>query len=65
MHATDTARLREMAQWLDRQALHLLTHGQRDFLAKARRLLARGFTLTPKQADYLAGLFAMHGGGHE
>ena len=65
MQPTDTARLREMGQWLDRYALDRLTPNQRDFLTKARRLLALGRGLTPKQADYLAGLHAMHGGGDE
>jgi hypothetical protein len=59
-HASPRGEL-AMATWLRACAAHRLTPNQRDFVATALRLLAAGRTLSPRQADWLRGLYAMHG----
>jgi hypothetical protein len=50
-----------MALWLAANALDRLTPRQAEFVETAARLLAAGRTLSPRQADWLRGLYAMHG----
>ena len=60
-HEAPGGDLRAMAEALRADALGRLTRRQGDFIRTACRLLAAGRTLTPRQAEWLRGLYAMHG----
>jgi hypothetical protein len=50
-----------MAEALRADALDRLAPRPAAFIHNACRLLAAGRTLTPRQADWLRGLYAIHG----